>query len=121
MTADKRRYVWLSVAGAAILIVGLVAYMLHTPPVPQEWVAVRRGMTHAEVLRLIPDKEVDAREKGFYLFSRRYRQILRPCWWQLHVSYDEDERVSEAWLLFTDPYCGKLSETREHIKRLVNP
>jgi tetratricopeptide (TPR) repeat protein len=103
-------------AGVLLLLAGAVAYMLQTPPVPAEWKRVRVGMTREELMQVAPGHASDMRsEKGFDMFIRRYRRLLRPCWWQMRVTYNADSKVRTAAVYFTDPNCGWFNRSPEYI------
>ena len=92
-------------------LVSVVAYMLATPSIPEEWKHLRPGMSREEVLRIVPDEVHDMRDiKGFDRFTRKYRKIVRPCWWTLLVVYDERGRVSNVSADFIDPNCGLFND-----------
>ena len=97
-------------------VAAALAYMLRTPPLPEEWMRVRVGMSREELLRVAPGHEADMRDlKGFDMFIRKYRLLLRPCWWQMCVTYDADGNVRGASASFTDPNCGRFSRAGVHI------
>ena len=105
----------IAAAGLTALIAGLLLFMLRTPPLPAEWRRVRPGMSREELLRVAPGHSADARsEKGFDVFTRKHQLLIRPCWWQMNVYYDDQGRVQEAWVYFTDPHCG-LFNKYEHL------
>jgi hypothetical protein len=113
----RRRIAVLCLAALGLLTVAAaLGYMLRTPPLPEEWRRVSVGMSREELLRVAPGHEADMRDlKGFDMFIRRYRLLLRPCWWQMFVTYDDDGNVRGASASFTDPNCGRLSMPRVHI------
>ncbi|MDK1031665.1 MAG: hypothetical protein QGD94_06640, partial [Planctomycetia bacterium] len=92
-------------------LVSVVAFMLATPSIPEECKHLRPGMSREEVLRIVPDEVHDMRDlKGFDRFIRKYRKIVRPCWWTLFVVYDERGRVSSISADFIDPNCGLFND-----------
>ena len=100
----------LAVAG---VLAALLAIVFRTPPIPSEWQAVRPGMKREEVLRIVPDVVHDMRElKGFDIYTRRYRLIFRPCWWQMEVFYNERNEAVDVWFSFTDPNCGLFNKNK---------
>ena len=93
--------------GVVLTLAALTALMLRTPPIPSEWQAVRPGMKREEVPRMVPDVVEDMRPfKGFDIVTRRYRLLVRPCWWQMIIRYNERDEVASVSFRFTDPNCG---------------
>jgi hypothetical protein len=103
----NRTWTILSIAAVCLVLAGLAIVMLRTPPVPAEWQRVRPGMKRETVLKLVAEPPGDLRDlKGFDMYIRRYRLLIRPCYWEMLVHYNERDEAVEVRLLFTDPNCG---------------
>ena len=86
----------------------MIGMLLKTPEMPEEWQWINKGMPRSEVIKIIPDKVSDLRDvKGFDCYTRNYRiLLLRPCWWQLSIHYDNKNNVNKIYANFIDPNCG---------------
>ncbi len=73
-------------------------------------------MSREELLRVASGHLADMRsEKGWDVFVCRYRLLVRRCWWQMRVTYDDEGKVKAASVHFIDPNCGWFSKPNRYL------
>ena len=97
MSKSKRILLFASVALA--LLVGLAASgrVILRPALPNKWRGLRKGMTRDQVLAAAVGQHADMLKlKGFDVFTRETLMLGEPCYWQLHVTYDQTGGMMSA-------------------------
>ncbi len=91
----------------AAMVAGVFVAGYIRPGIPAEWKTIAVGQSRGEVLERISDVQDMHGLKGFDLVTCDFTQWgFRACWWQLQITYDQDDAVRTVEARFTDPNCG---------------
>lgn len=109
MSKSRNRAIFL--VGIAIAGLGLLIYCCWPPPMPREWAALSIGMTHDEVVRVLPDRVHDMRDlKGYDIAFRESRILGARYTWRVFVFYGNDGRVKSIDASTANQLCGCLDQ-----------
>ncbi len=106
-----KRSVIIASAAFALLVLSFVAGReVFRPAMPKSWAGVQSGMARDEVLRIVEGKHRDMRElKGFDVFTYDTQMLGFSGYWQLWVSYDENQKSMAPYSRFVHRDFGWLS------------
>ena len=80
------------------------------PAMPKSWAEVKPGMARDEVLRIVEGKHLDMRElKGFDVFTYETEMLGASSYWQLWITYDENQKSMAPYARFVHRDFGWLS------------
>jgi hypothetical protein len=108
-------------AGILVTLIVLIVFAVSSrallrPPMPEPWQNLRTGMTHEEILKLIPDEHADLRSlKGFESFTHKTTMLGGEACWQLLVSYNSTGGLTHTEVGFVHRDWSFLNSSRRDI------
>ncbi len=97
----KRALLVLAALVVAAMITALIVISRARPDMPEEWRALRLGMTREQVAAACPDYDGSLYElKGRDLLTRKGTMFGGPCHWDLDLEFDGRGRLTGGFLAF---------------------
>jgi hypothetical protein len=97
----KRVLLVVAVLLVTALITGQIYISMERPDVPDEWAALRLGMTREQVAEACADYDGGLYElKGRDLLTRKGTMFGGPCHWDLDLEFDDRGQLLSGWLAF---------------------